>query len=50
MKKRRYAEAYELTNKALQEEPSFAKLGDVIQRVQDLAEIFAGIDSEVIAT
>ncbi|MBN2054523.1 tetratricopeptide repeat protein [bacterium] len=44
---RRYAEAWELAQKALQEEPSFAKLGDLVQRTKDLAEIFSSPAAEV---
>lgn len=42
IKHRQYADAAALTEKALQEEPTFAKFGEVIQRVKDLAEIFGG--------
>jgi tetratricopeptide (TPR) repeat protein len=41
VQQQRYAEAWERTQLALESEPTFVKLGDFIQRVRDLAEIFA---------
>ncbi len=37
----KYGEAYRESEAAQREEPSFIKLGDFVQRVSDLAEIFA---------
>lgn len=47
VRQRQYGEAWQRTQEALQEEETFVTYGDFIQRVRELATLFAGMPEKV---